>query len=124
MTVYVPPLEKIKISDLQLSSDTDSQFQEISKKVIEDNLIDYQEVLIRFHLSSHALILKLGKTSKGYWIATSDEFTTYGNGNSAVAAIQNFVEILEEYYQELIDEEDILGPFLKKELSNLRKYFQ
>ena len=116
MTSYAPVLEEFVLGDLQSSSDTDSQYQVVNYELVP------REYLLHFNTSRKALGIKVQKAPLGYWTATSDEFALYGDGETEKAALLDYIEMLLEYHDELEKEEDILGPFLQKELLNLRKY--
>jgi hypothetical protein len=116
MTLYAPQLSSLKLRDFQYTSDTDSKYRFFSQE------LDQREVLIFFLSSSQYLLITAQKTTQGYWTATSGEFAIYGDGNSVEDAINNYLDLLRDYYLDLDKEENILGPFLQKELSNLRKF--
>ena len=82
--------------------------------IIEDHLLYFGTDL--------PLTIYTKKIEEGYWIVSSLDLDTYGVGDNKTDAITNFISVLFDYYQELLNEEEILGPHLISELTKLRLY--
>ena len=69
------------------------------------------------------MLVNVEQTDDGNWLATSLEIDSYGVGDTKTDALVNFKSELRDYYIELKEDEDVLGPHLMTELKKLRKYF-
>ena len=64
--------------------------------------------------------VQLENTESGLWLATNPNIATHGVGETLESAIDDFMSMLFDLYEELLDSEDVLAPHLLDELDYLR----
>ena len=82
---------------------------------MEAMLIDSAHTLLRAPVQ-----LQLEQSEEGYWIATNPRIMTYGTGDSIEAAATDFLSMLKDLFDELVNSENVLAPHLLEELEYLR----
>lgn len=121
MTLAAVADSSFRISEENLRSSTSANIND--QKLWEFTHIP-QDWLIALEGSDYTLQVHATRTEEGYWVATSDEFSTYGDGETGENAVIDYLQVLREYYDGLVEEEGILSLFLKQELEKLRLFFQ
>ena len=78
------------------------------------------EFLLYFKYSKQQIILNVEPTEEGLWLASNPRIYTYGSGETSEEAVSDFLNMLSDLYQELLDSEEVLAPHLKQELDYLK----
>lgn len=73
------------------------------------------------HISK--LSVDVRKDTDGTYLATNDDVYTHGIGATPLDAVADFMEALEELYNQHLDGETLLAPHLQRELDYLRTVF-
>lgn len=60
------------------------------------------------------------QTQEGYWIVTNPQIMTHGVGDTCEQSIDDFKEMLFDYFKELVGTKEVLAPNLKNQLNYLR----
>lgn len=67
--------------------------------------------------------LDLVRVPEGYWLASNDAFGCHGTGDTAEEAVLDCIHAAVETFEDLRQDESVLGESLKQQLSALRTTF-
>ena len=59
------------------------------------------------------------QTQEEYWIITNPQIMTYGIGDTCEQGVDDFKEMLFDYFKELVESEEVLAPNLENQLKYL-----
>ena len=60
------------------------------------------------------------QTQEGYWIVTNPQIMTHGMGDTCEQGVDDFKDMLFDYFKELVESETVLAPHLENQLNYLR----
>jgi hypothetical protein len=63
-------------------------------------------------------------SNEGYWLVTNPDIYTHGMGTSCEEAVNDFENVLFDYFNELVNSEDVLAPHLKSQLNYLKSLIE
>lgn len=121
MTVLAyPDTHHIALPLVGTMSSTNLPSIDLGKKASELEVRAQGILLIHSDGRVKHLLVDIELDMDGIWIASSRKFDVYGVGDSEQEALSDYKVMLLDYYQDLLQDEAILGPHLDDELQRLK----